>query len=156
MNFEETKKKIRDLIQEIDDVEYTDTFDDIKDVELLESFITEYIFDYCKGNGYEINGFPFAQLKRIANQEPGYDEDFMTYDRRDLYIHRLALEKEDVFELCSLGHKYLYKGINEENILEWIEGAISIMEQEGITLDITEEELEFWNKIEEPYRPNLP
>lgn len=156
MDFEETKKNILDLIQEINDVEYTDTFDDIKDVELLESFITENIFNYCKEKRYEISGFPFVQLEKIENQELGYDEDFMTYDRMDLYIHRLALEKEDVFELLSLGYKYLYKGINEENILEWLEGTISIMKNEGISLDITEEELEFWNKIEKPYRPKLP
>lgn len=49
---------------------------------------------------------PFAQMERIANQEPGYDEDFMTYDRMDLYIHRLASVKEDVFELCSLNYRY--------------------------------------------------
>lgn len=33
MTFEETKNKILNLIQEIDDVEYTDSFDDIKDIE---------------------------------------------------------------------------------------------------------------------------
>lgn len=156
MDIKETKKKILNLIQEIDAVEYTDTFDDMKDIELLESFITQYIFDYCRENGYEINGFPFAQMERIANQEPGYDEDFMTYDRMDLYIHRLALVKEDVFELCSLSYKYLYKETKKENILEELQGVISIMEEEGIALDITEEELELWNKIEEPYRPKLP
>lgn len=156
MDFLETKEKIQQLIKEINSVEDTDTFDDIKDVELLESFIREILLSYCQEMNYEIEGFPFVQLAKIENRDPGYDEDFMTYERMDLYLHRLALEKRDVFELCSLGYQYFTLASEKEEVLEMIKGTISLIEGDGVSLDLTEEELEYLNRVEKHYRPKLP
>lgn len=154
MKFEETLKKIQHWVEEIENVDHTDSFDDIKDVELLESFITQNIFDYCLEQKYELEGFPFVQLEKIDQGERGYDEDFMTYDRLNLYIYLLALEKEDVLELLSLNH--YFKGMEKKAIREEIRNIASMMRSDGVSFDLTAEELKYLNRVDEPYRPKLP
>lgn len=85
MDFEQTKTEIEEYSALINDIEEND-FDDIKEVELYEEFIRKLIFDYCKGQKYEIEGFPFVHLKRIEDREQGYDEDYLTWERIEYYI----------------------------------------------------------------------
>jgi hypothetical protein len=155
MNFEEVKseiKKVSTIINEIDEKD----FDDIKDVEIQESFIRELLFDYCVNQKYEIDGFPFVHLKRIEDQEPGYDEDYLTGERMDYYIHRLALEKEDVFELCMENNLRYFPDFNPKQIKGLIEDFVAMDKQENLSFDLTPEEIEEATREINQDRPKWP
>jgi|GEM_PF-3910673 hypothetical protein len=96
MEFEQTKAEIEKYSEKIRKTEEKE-IDDIKDIEQYEEFIRNLIFEYCRSQQYEIDGFPFVHLKKVENGEPVYDEDYLTWERVDYFIHQLALEKKDVF-----------------------------------------------------------
>jgi len=156
MTLEEVKQNNKKWLHEIDQVEESQYFDDLKEVELLESYIQENIFEYCVAKKYEIEGFPFIQFQKIKNQEPGYDEDYLTHERVAYYIDRLAMEKEDIFSLYSQSLQYYFPEISEKEQKEQLQVFIALAEQENVQFDLTEDEIEQINRVEKPYRPKLP
>lgn len=155
MDFEKTKTEIEKYSALINDVEEKD-YDDITEVEVYEGTIRELIFDYCKAQKYEIESFPFVHLKRIEAQEPGYDEDYLTCERMDYYIQRLALEKEDVFELCFIHDQHYFGGQDREGVRDSIKSALAMAESDNLSFDLTPEEIEEATREVKPYRPRLP
>ncbi|MGB8375163.1 MAG: hypothetical protein WCE57_07580 [Salegentibacter sp.] len=155
MDFEQTKTEIEKYSALINDVEEND-YDDITEVEVYEGAIRELIFEYCKANNYEVNGFPFVHLKKVENQEPGYDEDYLTWERMDYYIQRLALEKEDVFELCFIHDQHYFGGQDREAVRDSIKSALAMAESDNLSFDLTPEEIEEATREVKPYRPKLP
>lgn len=155
MTFEEVKSRIEEISAAIINIEEKD-FDDIKDVEIQEGLIRELIFDYCVAQKYEIEGFPFIHLKKVEDSEPGYDKDYLTPERMDYYIERLALEKEDVFELCFIHYQHYFSGLNPLEVRHLIKDGVAQAEQENLRLDLTEEEIEEATRVVPPYRPKWP
>lgn len=155
MDFNETKAEIEKYSALIWSTEEKE-LDDIKDVEMYESFIRELIFEYCMVKKYEINGFPFVHLKKVENQEPGYDEDYLTWERMDYYIQQLALEKEDVFELCFIHHQHYFDGLDREGVRNLIEELVAMAEGENLSFDLTKEEIEEATRDRRLPRPKWP
>ena len=155
MNFDEVKSELKKICAEISNIEEKE-IDDIKDVELQESFMRELLFNYCISQKYEIDGFPFAHLKRIENREPGYDADYLTWERMEYYIDKLALEKEDVFELRAITLENYYPDLSQKELKKEIEAFIELAEQDNINFDLTQEEIEEATREVKLYRPKLP
>lgn len=155
MTFEEVKSKLEEISASIMEIEEKD-FDDIKDVELQESFIRDLQFDYCVGQKYQVDGFPFVHLQRVENREPGYDEDYLTWERIEYYLDRLALEKEDVFELRSIALHNYYPDYTQEELKAEIRMLIKLAEQEKISFDLTPKETEEATKVIKLNRPKWP
>ena len=155
MNFEKTKSEIEKYSALINDVEEND-YDDITEVEVYEGAIRELIFDYCKAQKYEIEGFPFVHLKRIEDQEPGYDEDYLTWEREEYYIDQLALQKEDVFDLRLIHSQHYFGGLDGEGVRDLIKSSIAMAESDNLSFDLTPEEIEEATREVKPYRPKLP
>ena len=69
---------------------------------MIEEDAVRLIASYCEHNGYLINGFPTEKRKLFEKHEyidgEGEDEYFCR-ERFELYLDRLALEKDDVAEL---------------------------------------------------------
>ena len=133
MTFEKVRSKIEEISAEIISIQEND-FDDIKDVELQEGIIRQLIFEYCMSQRYEVNGFPFVHLKKVEAGEPGYDEDYLTWERMDYYIQRLALEKEDVFELCRVDYQRYFSGLDPREVRGLINDVVAMAEKENLQL----------------------
>ena len=155
MNFDKVKSELKKISTEISSIEEKE-LDDIKDVELQESFMRELLFNYCISQKYEIDGFPFVHLKRIGNCEPGYDDDYLTWERMEYYIDKLALEKEDVLELRAITLENYYPELSQKELKKEIEVFIELAEQDNISFDLTHEEIEEAMRETKPHRPKLP
>src|SRR5690606_20590904 len=140
MTFEKVKSAVEKISAEIIQIEENE-FDDIKDVEMQEGIIRELIFDYCVAQKYEVDGFPFVQLKKVETGEPGYDEDYLTWERMDYYIQRLALEKEDVFELCRIDYQRYVSGLGSQEVRDLIKDVVALAEKANLQFDLSEEEI---------------
>ncbi|MGB8705241.1 MAG: hypothetical protein WCD31_09445 [Gillisia sp.] len=155
MDFEQTKAEIEKYSEKIRKTEEKD-YDDIKDVELYETFIRDLIFEYCMSQQYEIDSFPFVHLKKVENHEPGYDEDYLTWERKEYYIDQLALQKEDVFELRLIHSQHYFGGLDREGVRDLIKSSLAMAESDNLSFDLTPEEIEEATREVKPYRPKLP
>jgi hypothetical protein len=91
----EIKSKINELHQSW--LEVGESLHDFKNAEYYEGFIIDLLLNYCKENKYEVEGFPFRH-ELLAKTDENIDSDYFS-ERYDLYLYRLANEKDDVFEL---------------------------------------------------------
>jgi len=155
MTFEKVKSAIEKISAEIIQIEEND-LDDIKDVELQEDHIRKLIFEYCKSQKYDIEGFPFVQLKKVEDREPGYDEDYLTWERMDYYIQRLALEKEDVFELCRIDYQRYFSGLDSQEVRDLIKDVVAMAEKENLQFDLSEEEIAEATRVVSLNKPRWP
>lgn len=94
MKIDTIKTKIIELSLQHNSIDGGD-FKEIKSAELLESEAQDLIIDYCVNKNYLINGFP--TLKKMMPEE--FDEDYFSWERYQLYLDRLTIEKSDVAAL---------------------------------------------------------
>jgi hypothetical protein len=95
----EIKSKINELYQSW--LTVGDSLDDFKDAEYYESNVKDLLIKYCRESKYVVDGFPFLH-EDLAESNDEIDSDYFS-ERYDLYLYRLANEKDDVFELL---HNY--------------------------------------------------
>ena len=74
-----------------------DNLDDFKDAEFYEQQVEDLILNYCETMKYDVDGYPFLH-RELAKTNEELDDDYFS-DRTELYLHRLIIEKQDVFEL---------------------------------------------------------
>jgi len=91
----EIKSKINELHQSW--LTVGDSLDDFKDAEYYESNVKDLLIKYCRESKYVVDGFPFLH-EDLAESNDEIDSDYFS-ERYDLYLYRLANEKDDVFEL---------------------------------------------------------
>lgn len=120
MNLQEVKQQIKKYQGKIDDVPDSEEtfFDDIKEVEINEWEIISLIFNYCVAQGYNYKGFPDRYAQLIEDDDPDF-YDFLTYEVKDYFVHLVALEHEDVFELIQLyamGYEQYEDGFDMEEV----------------------------------------
>lgn len=91
MNIEELKNAITELAKEhqLTDEDYL--------AEMIEEEAEDLIVAYCEHQGYLINGFP-TEKRKLPEEE--LEEDYFCRERFQLYLDKLAIEKEDVLEIC--------------------------------------------------------
>lgn len=95
MQIEDIKQKITELaIQHF-------AIDDFKDCVHIEEEAEDLIVAFCEQRGYTVNGFPTQkrELYDIDKDEEEYEEYFCR-ERFQLYLDTLALQHDDVAELC--------------------------------------------------------
>ncbi|SKB77126.1 hypothetical protein SAMN05660776_2911 [Salegentibacter holothuriorum] len=155
ITFEEVKSKIEVISANISKAEEK-ALDDLAHIELQESIMRNLIFDYCVTNNYEVNEFPFKQFKKIGNQEPGYDKDYVTLKRTEYYLDKLTLEKKDVFELRKIALQKYYPNCSPERIYEHARISIQLADEENFDFDLIQPEIEEETIYMEAERPSLP
>jgi hypothetical protein len=124
MHIDEIKLKITELAKEHHSLDIP-TIDEIQFAEIIEENATSLIVSYCEHNGYLINGFPTEKRILFKMQEDinGEEEDeYFCQERYQLYLDRLALEKDDVAELWWFYSKSFWPNAfeNKEMFLEII------------------------------------
>jgi hypothetical protein len=72
--------------------------EDFTTAEIYENAVRSMIIDYCEGEGYEVEGFPF-QKRILGETDEHYDEDYFCFWRYVKYLDILATTKDDVLEL---------------------------------------------------------
>lgn len=75
-----------------------DFLEDLKFAEINEQQVREILTTYCESKNYEVNGFP-NKHRELGITNYNYDCDYFTWERWELYLQTLAMEREDVFEL---------------------------------------------------------
>lgn len=134
LNFEEVKSKIETISANIIKAE-ENKVDHLTDIEMQESIMRELIFDYCVSKNYEVDEFPSKQLKKIENNEPVYNEDYLSLPVTEFYLNKLTLEKEDVFELRKIALQKYYPRCNSEKVYEQARLYIKLAEEENLSFD---------------------
>ncbi|MBZ9629419.1 hypothetical protein LB465_01410 [Salegentibacter sp. LM13S] len=142
MKFEDVKSKIEKISANIIQSEERH----LNDIELQESIMRELIFDYCISKNYELDGFPFKQLEKIKNKEPGYDKDYFTREKTEYFLNRLSLKNKDILNLRSVSLQKYYPDCTAEEFKEKIKLYINLAEAENFSFDLTEKEIEEANR----------
>lgn len=102
-----------------------DGIDDIKDAEYYEWQVKQVLLNYNISQNYDVDGFPFLH-KELSKTNQDIDEDYF-YDRYDLYLYKLANEKEDSFDLYKFYLKLFWPeffDMDDEYILIFMEMGI--------------------------------
>ncbi|PRX38762.1 hypothetical protein [Salegentibacter salegens] len=155
MKFEEVKSKIEIISANIIQAEEKG-LNDLTDIELQENIMRELIFDYCVAKNYEVDEFPFKQFKKIENNEPGYDEDYFSWQHTEYYLDKLTLEKKDIFELRKIALQKYYPNCSSQKIYEHARLCIKLADKENFSFDVSHEEIEEATTYVKPERPKLP
>ncbi|PQJ74759.1 hypothetical protein [Polaribacter gangjinensis] len=96
-SIDEIKQEIIELHKKWSSV--GESLSDFKNAEYFEQAVNELLITYCEDNKYEIDGFPFVH-RELSKTNDEFDDDYFS-ERYDLYLFRVAKEKDDVFELLN-------------------------------------------------------
>lgn len=154
IKFEEVKSKIEIISANICKAE-SKAQDGLTDIKLQENIMRNLIFDYCVAKNYVVDEFPFKQLKKSANQKPGYDKDYFPLKHTEYYLDKLTLEKKDVFELRKIALQKLYPNCSPEKIYDHARVCIQLADKEKFNFDLIQPETEGETLYMDTKRPRL-
>jgi galactose-1-phosphate uridylyltransferase len=147
----ETIDLIKELKQNILNIQSTDSLDDLKEAEFYEFQIMNTIFHYCLKNKYSTEGFPEKYQDLLESEDEDF-QDFLDFSVKSYYVYKVSIHQNDVFKMMKHYFSGLEIDYNDQDCMDDILLALKILEQEGVTL-IFEREL-FENVP--LFRPKLP
>ena len=147
----ETIDLIKELKQNILNIQSTDSLDDFKEAEFYEFQIINTIFHYCLKNKYSTEGFPEKYQDLLESEDEDF-QDFLDFSVKSYYVYKVSIHQNDVFKMMKHYFSGLEIDYNDQDCMDDILLALKILEQEGVTL-IFEREL-FENVP--LFRPKLP
>lgn len=151
----ELLENINKYKEKISQIVYTETFDDLKEMEGYDYEIVSLIYDYCISNNYSIQEFPEKYLDLIENEDEDFD-DFLSFDVKYYYGLRNALLHNDVF--LAIKTFYTHPEIpdfSDEECIRDIFESIKDLEQRGVNLVFNREDYNS-GLFDPKSRPKLP
>ncbi len=94
-----TIPQIKEIIVEIHQkwLVIGDSLSDFKYAEYYEQEVIDLLIAYCEEQQYEVEEFQFVHRK-LSETNEDFDDDYYT-ERKELYLNKVANEKNDVFDL---------------------------------------------------------
>ena len=129
----ETIDLIKELKQNILNIQSTDSLDDVKEVEFYEFQIMNTIFHYCLKNKYSTEGFPEKYQDLLDSEDEDF-QDFLDFSVKSYYVYKVSLQQKDVFEMIKVSLNDSEVVYSDQDCRNDILVAIKILEQEGVTL----------------------
>ena len=129
----ETIDLIKELKQNILNIQSTDSLDDLKEAEFYEFQIMNTIFHYCLENKYSTEGFPEKYQGLLESEDEDF-QDFLDFSVKSYYVYKVSLQQKDVFEMIKVSLNDSEVVYSDQDCRNDILVAIKILEQEGVTL----------------------
>ena len=129
----ETIDLIKELKQNILNIQSTDSLDDLKEAEFYEFQIMNTIFHYCLENKYSTEGFPEKYQGLLESEDQDF-QDFLDFSVKSYYVYKVSLQQKDVFEMIKVSLNDSEVVYSDQDCRNDILVAIKILEQEGVTL----------------------
>ena len=129
----ETIDLIKELKQNILNIQSTDSLDDLKEAEFYEFQIMNTIFHYCLKNKYSTEGFPEKYQDLVESEDEDF-QDFLDFSVKSYYVYKVSLQQKDVFEMIKVSLNDSEVVYSDQDCRNDILVAIKILEQEGVTL----------------------
>ena len=129
----ETIDLIKELKQNILNIQSTDSLDDLKEAEFYEFQIMNTIFHYCLENKYSTEGFPEKYQGLLESEDEDF-QDFLDFSVKSYYVYKVSLQQNDVFEMIKVSLNDSEVVYSDQDCRNDILVAIKILEQEGVTL----------------------
>ena len=129
----ETIDLIKELKQNILNIQSTDSLDDLKEAEFYELQIMNTIFHYCLENKYSTEGFPEKYQGLLESEDQDF-QDFLDFSVKSYYVYKVSLQQKDVFEMIKVSLNDSEVVYSDQDCRNDILVAIKILEQEGVTL----------------------
>ena len=129
----ETFDLIKELKQNILNIQSTDSLDDLKEAEFYEFQIMNTIFHYCLENKYSTEGFPEKYQGLLESEDQDF-QDFLDFSVKSYYVYKVSLQQKDVFEMIKVSLNDSEVVYSDQDCRNDILVAIKILEQEGVTL----------------------
>ena len=129
----ETIDLIKELKQNILNIQSTDSLDDLKEAEFYEFQIMNTIFHYCLENKYSTEGFPEKYQGLLESEDEDF-QDFLDFNVKSYYVYKISLQENDVFKMVKVYFNDPENAYSDQDCRNHILVAIKILEQEGVTL----------------------
>ena len=129
----ETIDLIKELKQNILNIQSTDSLDDLKEAEFYEFQIMNTIFHYCLKNKYSTEGFPEKYQDLLESEDEDF-QDFLGFNVKSYYVYKVSLQQNDVFEMIKVSLNDSEVVYNNQDCRNDILVAIKILEQDDVTL----------------------
>ena len=129
----ETIDLIKELKQNILNIQSTDSLDDLKEAEFYEFQIMNTIFHYCLKNKYSTEGFPEKYQDLLESEDEDF-QDFLDFNVKSYYVYKVSLQQNDVFEMIKVSLNDSEVVYNNQDCRNDILVAIKILEQDDVTL----------------------
>ena len=129
----ETIDLIKELKQNILNIQSTDSLDDLKEAEFYEFQIMNTIFHYCLENKYSTEGFPEKYQGLLESEDEDF-QDFLDFNVKSYYVYKVSLQQNDVFEMIKVSlndSEFVY---SDQDCRNDILVAIKILEQDDVAL----------------------
>ena len=147
----ETIDLIKELKQNILNIQSTDSLDDLKEAEFYEFQIMNTIFHYCLENKYSTEGFPEKYQGLLESEDEDF-QDFLDFSVKSYYVYQVSLQQNDVFKMIKVSLNDSEVVYSDQDCRNDILVAIKILEQEGVTLTFDPDTF-----VDIPlFRPKLP
>ncbi|SFB90633.1 hypothetical protein [Kaistella jeonii] len=147
----EITEQIIELKEKIAQIKFTESFDDLKEMDDCDFDVMNLIYNYCLSKNYNTDDFPSKYLDLIENEDEDF-EDFLNYDVKSYYVYKVSLLHEDVFQLVKVSFFGTEALETDEFCREGIVISIAILEKDKINLTFNKEDWE----AAPPFRPKLP
>ena len=129
----ETIDLIKELKQNILNIQSTDSLDDLKEAEFYEFQIMNTIFHYCLKNKYSTEGFPEKYQDLLESEDEDF-QDFLDFNVKSYYVYKVSLQQNDVFEMIKVSLNDSEVVYSDQDCRNDILVAIKILEQDDVTL----------------------
>ena len=129
----ETIDLIKELKQNILNIQSTDSLDDLKEAEFYEFQIMNTIFHYCLENKYSTEGFPEKYQGLLESEDQDF-QDFLDFSVKSYYVYKVSLQQKDVFEMIKVSLNDSEVVYSDQDCRNDILVAIKILEQDNVTL----------------------